>query len=444
MSSENQDSKVLLQKRLIRFLEDESRMSTLSKLLDIVENGTFDSASSNIENFYSSYNDLTSKKQEIDEILDDVKKSQEQIDDVYNKIYDIDDDNIELKDSSSILNNLRQANDDLTSKKQEIDEILDDVKKSQEQIDDVYNEIYDINDSNIELKDSSSILNNLRQADNHASKITETYINFYGQKDVDGIQTQGIVSKLESACKEIEASEDKINDLKDFYEEVFEGVEDSENPKNDKKALVDFLAEKRQELANTIKKAREDLNILKGRIEELLPGATSAGLADAYKKQRIDAEKGLNTWNIVFWASVGIFLVVFAIYLATSFKEDFSYVSVLRSLPLWIFSGFFTFYSTQQISEYKRISNEYRHKESLASSYVGFEKLIEETENNELKIKLLENTVEAIKTNPSDKIRGSWQIPSLILLEKFIDSLPVDQIKKLSDKIRNMTDNAKN
>ena len=77
MSSENQDSKVLLQKRLIRFLEDESRISTLSKLLDIVENGTFDSASSNIANFYSNYNDLTSKKQEIDEILDDMKKSQE-------------------------------------------------------------------------------------------------------------------------------------------------------------------------------------------------------------------------------------------------------------------------------------------------------------------------------------------------------------------------------
>ena len=84
MSSENQDSKVLLEKRLIRFLEDESRMSTLSNLLDIVENGTFDSVSSNIANFYSSYNDLTSKKQEIDEIFDDVKDSQEQINNAYN------------------------------------------------------------------------------------------------------------------------------------------------------------------------------------------------------------------------------------------------------------------------------------------------------------------------------------------------------------------------
>ena len=192
MSSENQDSKVLLQKRLIRFLEDESRMSTLSKLLDIVENGTFDSASSNIENFYSSYNDLTSKKQEIDEILDDIKDCQEQI------------------------NN-------------------------------AYNEIYDINDSNIELKDSSSILNNLRQANDNASKIIETYIKFYGQEDVNGVPTQGIISKLKSACEEIEESIDKINELKDIYKEVFEGAGDGENIKDDEKALVDFLADKRKE-----------------------------------------------------------------------------------------------------------------------------------------------------------------------------------------------------
>ena len=449
MSSENQDGKVLLQKRLIHFLEDESKMSTLSNLLDIVENSAFDSVSSNIANFYSSYNDLTSKKQEIDGILDDVKDSQVKINNAYNEIYDIDDSNIPLKDSSSILNNFRQANDDLTSKKQEIDGILDDVKDSQVKINNAYNEIYDIDDSNIPLKDSSSILNNLRQANDNASKIIETYIKFYGQEDVNGVPTQGIISKLKSACEEIEESMDKINDLKDFYKEVFEGAGDGENlkddvkddVKDDEKALVDFLADKRKELADTIKKTREDLKKLKGKIEELLPGATSAGLADAYKKQREDAEKGLLIWNKVFWASVSIFLVVFAIYLILSFRDGFSYVSVLRSLPLWVFSGFFTFYSTQQISEYKRISNEYRHKESLASSYVGFEKLIEETEDEGLRTKLLENTVEAIKTNPSDKIKGGGQLPSSVLLEKFLNSLPLEELKKFYDKIGNIVKN---
>ena len=441
MDNEKQDNKAMVQERLISFLEDETKISAISKLLDMVENNSFDSAVSNIENFYTNYGDFATKKKEIDEILDDVKKSQEQIDDVYNEIYDINDSNIELKDSSSILNNLRQASNDFATKKKEIDEILDDVKKSQEQIDDVYNEIYDINDSNIELKDSSSILNNLRQANGYASKIIETYIKFYGQEDANGIPTQGIVSKLKSACKEIEESMDKINDLKDFYKEVFEGAGDGENLKDDEKALVDFLADKRKELADTIKKTREDLKKLKDKIEELLPGATSAGLADAYKKQRKDAEKGLLVWSIAFWGSIGIFLLVFAIYFFLSFREGFSYVSVLRSLPLWVFSGFFTFYSTQQISEYKRISNEYRHKESLASSYVGFEKLIEEIGDEGLRIKLLENTVEAIKTNPSDKIKGGGQFPSFVLSEKFLNSLPLEVLKKFYDKIGNIVKN---
>ena len=496
MDNEKQDNKTMVQERIISFLEDETKISAISKLLDMVENNSFDSAISNIENFYTNYGDFATKKEEIDEIFDDVKDSQEQINNVYNEIYDIDDSNIELKDSSSILNdlrqaredfakkkeeidgilddvkdsqvkinnayneiydiddsniplkdsssilnNFRQANDDLTGKKQEIDGILDDVKDSQVKINNAYNEIYDIDDSNIPLKDSSSILNNFRQANDYASKIIETYIKFYGQEDANGIPTQGIVSKLKSACKEIEESMDKINDLKDFYKEVFEGAGDGENLKDDEKALVDFLADKRKELADTIKKTREDLKKLKDKIEELLPGATSAGLADAYKKQREDAEKGLLIWNKVFWASVSIFLVVFAIYLILSFREGFSYVSVLRSLPLWVFSGFFTFYSTQQISEYKRISNEYRHKESLASSYVGFEKLIEEIGDEGLRTKLLENTVEAIKTNPSDKIKGGGQLPSSVLLEKFLNSLPLEELKKFYDKIGNIVKN---
>ena len=155
MDNEKQDNKAMVQERLISFLEDETKISAISKLLDMVENNSFDSVISNIENFYTNYSDFATKK---------------------------------------------------------------------EQINNAYNEIYDINDSNIELKDSSSILNNLRQADNDAEKIRKTYINFYGQKDSEGNQTQGIVSKLEFACSKIEESEDKINELKDFYEEVFKGI----------------------------------------------------------------------------------------------------------------------------------------------------------------------------------------------------------------------------
>jgi hypothetical protein len=383
MSSENQDGKVLLQKRLIRFLEDESKMSTLSNLLDIVENSAFDSVSSNIANFYSSY-------------------------------------------------------DDLTSKKQKIDGILDDVKDSQVQINNAYNEIYDIHDDNIELKDSSSILNNLRQASNDADEIRKTYINFYGQKDSEGNQTQGIVSKLESACSEIEESEDKINELKDFYEEVFNGITDDSDPKNNKKSWVDLLDEKKEYVNNMIEQGENDFKNLKNKINSLLPGATSAGLARAYMRQRRITEKKVEKWNRIFKWAIVTFAAVFSFYFALAiYLNTFSFVDFFKSLPLWVFSGFFIYYSTQQISEYKKTADEYRHKEALASSYIGFERLIAESGNMELRDKLLEIATDAIGVNPSDRINSNGQIPSLTFLEKIIDLLPYESLRKLYNKIGN-------
>lgn len=390
MSNEKQSNIDVIQKRLISVFKDETKISALSGLLNMIENNSFATAVSSIENFYTNY-------------------------------------------------------DDFTTKKEEIDKILDDVKASQEGINDAYSEIYDIEDSNIEPKDSSSILNNLRQANNDALKIRRTYINFYGQKDSEGNQTQGIVSKLESACSEIEESEDKINELKDFYEEVFNGITDDNDPKNNKKSWVDFLDEKKEYVNNMIKQGENDFKNLKNKINSLLPGATSAGLARAYMRQRRITEKKVEKWNRIFKLAIVTFAVVFLFYFALAiYLNTFSFVDFFKSLPLWVFSGFFIYYSTQQISEYKKIADEYRHKEALASSYIGFERLIVESGNMELRDKLLEIATDAIGVNPSDRINSSGQIPSLTFLEKIIDLLPSEMLKKLHDKIGNILNTTKN
>lgn len=390
MGNEKQSNIEVVQKRLISVFKDETKISALFGLLDMIENNSFATAVSNIENFYTNYGDFATKKEEIDEILDDVKDSQKQI------------------------NN-------------------------------VYNEIYDIEDSNIELKDSSSILNNLRQANNDAVKIRKTYINFYGQKDSEGNQIQGIVSKLESACSEIEESEDKINELKDFYEEVFNGITDDSDPKNNKKSWVDLLDEKKEYVNNMIEQGENDFKNLKNKINSLLPGATSAGLARAYMRQRRITEKKVEKWNRIFNGAIVIFAAAFLCYFISAIcLKTFGFVDFLKSLPLWVFSGFFIYYSTQQISEYKKTADEYRHKEALASSYIGFERLIVESGNMELRDKLLEIATDAIGVNPSDRINSNGQIPSLTFLEKIIDLLPYESLRKLYDKIGNSLNITKN
>ena len=390
MGNEKQSNIDVIQKRLISVFKDETKISALSGLLDMIENNSFATAVSNIENFYTNYGDFATKKEEIDEILDDVKDSQEKINNAYSEIYDIDDRSIALKDSSSILNNLRQANND-------------------------------------------------------AVKIRKTYINFYGQKDSEGNQTQGIVSKLESACSEIEESEDKINELKDFYDEVFNGITDDNDPKNNKKSWVDFLDEKKEYVNNMIEQGENDFKNLKNKINSLLPGATSAGLARAYMRQRRITEKKVEKWNRIFNWAIVTFAVAFLFYFILAiYLNTFGFVDFFKSLPLWVFSGFFIYYSTQQISDYKKTADEYRHKEALASSYIGFERLILESGNIELRDKLLEIATDAIGVNPSDRINSSGQIPSLTFLEKIIDLLPSESLRKLYDKIGNSLNIAKN
>lgn len=390
MDNEKQSNIDVVQKRLISVFKDETKISALSRLLDMIENNSFATAISNIENFYTNYGDFATKKEEIDKILNDVKASKEKINDAYKEIYDINDDKTELKDSSNILNNLRQANND-------------------------------------------------------AVEIRKTYINFYGQKDSEGNQIQGIVSKLESACSEIEESEDKINELKDFYGEVFNGITDDGDPKNNKKSWVDLLDEKKEYVNNMIEQGENDFKNLKNKINSLLPGATSAGLARAYMRQRRITEKKVEKWNRIFYLAIVTFAAVFLFYFALAiYLNTFSFVDFFKSLPLWVFSGFFIYYSTQQISEYKKTADEYRHKEALASSYIGFERLIVESGNTELRDKLLEIATDAIGVNPSDRINSSGQIPSLTFLEKIIDLLPLEILKKLHDKIGNILNITKN
>lgn len=390
MDNEKQSNIDVVQKRLISVFKDETKISALSRLLDMIENNSFATAISNIENFYTNYGDFATKKEEIDKILNDVKASKEKINDAYKEIYDINDDKTELKDSSNILNNLRQANND-------------------------------------------------------AVEIRKTYINFYGQKDSEGNQIQGIVSKLESACSEIEESEDKINELKDFYGEVFNGITDDSDPKNNKKSWVDLLDEKKEYVNNMIEQGENDFKNLKNKINSLLPGATSAGLARAYMRQRRITEKKVEKWNRIFYLAIVTFAAVFLFYFALAiYLNTFSFVDFFKSLPLWVFSGFFIYYSTQQISEYKKTADEYRHKEALASSYIGFERLIVESGNTELRDKLLEIATDAIGVNPSDRINSSGQIPSLTFLEKIIDLLPLEILKKLHDKIGNILNITKN
>ncbi|EMI8940275.1 hypothetical protein V7G99_001007 [Campylobacter jejuni] len=299
-----------------------------------------------------------------------------------------------------------------------IKDMIEDIKIGQKDIDEIYWKIFDIQSDN---KNESSALIEIEKAKEYANKMQNDYMKFYDQ-DHQGNITEGIISKLKQACNDIETNKDKIKKFEEFYNEIFVGIKADENGKGGKLSLKDRLNEQKTEINNLISSKKQELenclndykdkfeNLYKeknDKIDELLPGATSVGLSKSYKNQKEEIDKSLMKWNWVFWISISIFIGGAIFYFYHSFDEKFDYISIFRYFPFWIFSGFFIFYSTKQIAEYKRLRNEYAYKEALNDTYVGYERAVEKSDNKILKDKLLEIMLKAAEFNPSDTLEKS-------------------------------------
>lgn len=299
-----------------------------------------------------------------------------------------------------------------------IKDMIEDIKIGQKDIDEIYWKIFDIQSDN---KNESSALIEIEKAKEYADRIKSDYEKFYDQ-NAQGNVTKGIISKLKQACNDIETNKDKIKKFEEFYNEIFVGIKADENGKGGKLSLKDRLNEQKTEINNLISSKKQELenclndykdkfeNLYKeknDKIDKLLPGATSVGLSKSYKNQKEEIDKSLMKWNWVFWISISIFIGGAIFYFYHSFDEKFDYISIFRYFPFWIFSGFFIFYSTKQIAEYKRLRNEYAYKEALNDTYVGYERAVEKSDNKILKDKLLEIMLKAAEFNPSDTLEKS-------------------------------------
>ncbi|MDV6115464.1 hypothetical protein OT363_07190 [Campylobacter jejuni] len=350
--------------KFIKNIKDENSLKQLEQFLDLIENNAIQNSLKDIAEFNSAYNgNGNNEEMSIKDMIEDIKISQKDIDEIYWKIFDIQSDN----------------------------------------------------------KNESSALIEIEKANEYANKMQNDYMKFYDQ-DHQGNITEGIISKLKQACNDIETNKDKIKKFEEFYNEIFVGIKADENGKGGKLSLKDRLNEQKTEINNLISSKKQELenclndykdkfeNLYKeknDKIDKLLPGATSVGLSKSYKNQKEEIDKSLMKWNWVFWISISIFIGGAIFYFYHSFDEKFDYISIFRYFPFWIFSGFFIFYSTKQIAEYKRLRNEYAYKEALNDTYVGYERAVEKSDNKILKDKLLEIMLKAAEFNPSDTLEKS-------------------------------------
>ena len=214
----------------------------------------------------------------------------------------------------------------------------------------------------------------LEQAQQHSTQIQEC-----NQKTVETKQ------EIDEIKKDIDG---KQKNIMDFSSKLFEGEEAIKNK------IQIFQAN-----------SEIDFDELKAKIEGLLPGATSAGLASSYQ----DAQKEKKTWHYGIGFVVSLLVLMGAYFYSFVYNSpptDLStiFIRVTIGFPLiWI-----AWFCQRSLSQMTRVSEEYRHKEKMMRIYDGFSKQIGQSmdaeEGKTKKIDLISVTINAIEKNPAERL----------------------------------------
>ncbi len=255
-------------------------------------------------------------------------------------------------------------------------------------------------------------------------------------------------SKADTISSKLDESRDELAGLSLFYDRVFGYEKDGKQVQG----LQAEFTDRKEEFSKYYEKIQNKYDALYQKIEELLPSATSAGLAKAFSDQKKSYKTAIlvNSW--VFYAAAILILVTAImlgkpLFMGSPFSlEGISVGTVstdamnfsiqnlqllkntLIKLPIFIPLFWIAFFASKRRSQAQRLQEEYAHKEAIAMSYSSFKTQIEELEQEEQELlkKLLETAIYTIGYNASSTLDG-----------KHGDESPVMQIMAKMNPFRN-------
>lgn len=222
----------------------------------------------------------------------------------------------------------------------------------------------------------------------------------------------------------------KLTNLDEFYVKIFGAMENGQRVGG----LQQEIKDKLNQLNEYDKKQKEAIQVWKDEIENLLKDATNASLASSYEKSKESYTKAIYGWNAIFILSmlsiVGVAVWGF-VEVADKLSEPLAILGAISvRLPFYIPLAWLAIFSTQRRNESKRLQEEYKHKETLARSFLGHKKQIDEIQSDssqddiDLAKKLMANLVEMTNENPNkalDKTKKE-NMPMIEFFEKLAKS----------------------
>jgi len=313
------------------------------------------------------------------------------------------------------------------------------LQKSSDRIEALAKDLFDGTDGVIPTK--TLIDNFIADVAEKAKQVNDLHANLLVDfPEKNSIQTltknaeADILARRKDMTKAIEDAQERIDELDNFHKKIFG------KPGNDEGETtggLQFELDNRMAQLQSLEIDQEKKHAaLLDRIESLLPGATSAGLATAYRTLKVSFNVPIANYTKYFYWSLGLIAfgtIALAIEQVSisppglTFSKIKDWDEILRGLVGK--AGFFipmvwlALFSATRRSQYERLQQEYAHKEAFASSYESYKKQLQDLNggSEDLQRELIAKAVEAIAYNASttlDRKHHEEKPPLVQLLEK--------------------------
>ena len=319
--------------------------------------------------------------------------------------------------------------------------LLEKTESKDEKIDAIFEKISQYSDKlfkddeeDEEIESIETKISNMEaEAEDRANKIEAMHKKLTNWEDEDETVVECITALHESITDEISSAEEKLKALMNYYTSIY-GKKNEQGKFEG--GLKQEIEARRKALDEFNVEHGETIDSLEKRIERLLPGATSAALASAYKERKDEAHENEILFSNRFIGCVGVwFLLGGGLFIYASFFLGLENWNVLLKnmlaalsvfVPLALLTGFFS----KRRSEQHRLKQEYAHKEALATSYDSFKQQVDalagdEKEKEVLLNHLMKTMIDAIGFNAAktlDKKHGD-DIPSKNLLQRIAEKM---------------------
>lgn len=325
------------------------------------------------------------------------------------------------------------------SKLIEYDKNITELQKLQESFAEIKNSIEEIQEhcSKQEKEISSTtrnideIKNNIIESSDEINKIHKKTIDF--NNEIFGYADKTTIPATRSqylACDDGSI----IENNGEYYEIIYENIKGKKDIFCDVIKKIDELLHSEQKIVETHNNdVKNKTTELYKKIEDLLPGATAAGLTAAYEEARQDATSSITFWRWCFSGSLAAILgiIYFLFYHGfISFSGDLNFektiVQIIKLFGCEFPCIWLAWTANVKIAQYTRILEEYRHKWAMARTFEGMRKAISQAENisDEHRDIFYYSILAAFSDNPSK-----------IFDKKYEPEGPIATLNKLFDKI---------